>query len=554
MESQRTIINKLTVNASKGYQKFSDSTSMHGFNELYYTKSRFFKIVWLLVIGAAIILTIYQTQQAIYQYLYQSSSTLIQPVPQAEIVYPTLKVCFNHWLQWVDWDVALGMGFTKGSLLYAMSFLTKIYSKQDVDIKAIESNFVEVFETNRFSSIINFLRSVSKSIYADSTLISEDNIFYFNVSDSEVMPISSRFCHVAAGSLIAADISKSKDVFYQNFGTTLTNSFTIRMFIDATTYKSNENIDSDEYERYIVDHFSLRDFESNFPQQLANNYTKFVIPVNIFPIGFEEQSVEVIFRGANYKMSISMSAYNWMNKPQRPCNESVENAVSSNMDCKTYCLSLPNKHNYCSSLLNKDYSENRNLTNVCRNQIMFYSVENDNATSSYQEDSIERNSNSLSLKQCTLDCAKKNSGCKKWKYDVTVETKTVDTQMSSFFGPDDSSIVEVVYLTEGDIYIMTEVSSQSWENFVGNIGGLLGIWTGASLLSLFQTFYLCCCAEATCFPNYPSKKLSPVNSRQIAGKVFVKTGKCVDFQNEWSFQKTLFSEKVSSQLQEVTIC
>lgn len=40
---------------------------------------------------------------------------------------------------------------------------------------------------------------------------------------------------------------------------------------------------------------------------------------------------------------------------------------------------------------------------------------------------------------------------------------------------------------------MTEIGAQSWENFVGNVSGLLGIWTGASILSLIQIFYLCCC-------------------------------------------------------------
>lgn len=44
---------------------------------------------------------------------------------------------------------------------------------------------------------------------------------------------------------------------------------------------------------------------------------------------------------------------------------------------------------------------------------------------------------------------------------------------------------------------MVETDRQTWEDFVGNVGGLLGVWPGASLMSVFQLFYLCCCARVT---------------------------------------------------------
>lgn len=83
-------------------------------------------------------------------------------------------------------------------------------------------------------------------------------------------------------------------------------------------------------------------------------------------------------------------------------------------------------------------------------------------------------------------------GCERRNFDVTASSSSVYSSTTQFSTKVRTNI-RIIYPIDGDVLMMTEVDSQTWDSFVGNVGGLLGIWTGASILSFLQIFYLLCC-------------------------------------------------------------
>lgn len=90
--------------------------------------------------------------------------------------------------------------------------------------------------------------------------------------------------------------------------------------------------------------------------------------------------------------------------------------------------------------------------------------------------------NACFVEYCTVPCTE-------WKFASTVSDLPLPEEFINVGFP---TLHYVEYPLANDILVMTEVRTQSWETIIGNIGGIIGLWLGASVLSLLQLFYLCC--------------------------------------------------------------
>lgn len=121
-------------------QKFSDDTTLHGFKELYYSKSLIWKIIWLVVILAAIVVSVIQVYQSVNTAAENPTTTIIQPLTE-DVLYPPIKICYLHWMYWVNWSSVTSLGFDRNSALYGMSFLSDIVSETAFNVSEAKLKF-----------------------------------------------------------------------------------------------------------------------------------------------------------------------------------------------------------------------------------------------------------------------------------------------------------------------------------------------------------------------------------------------------------------------------
>lgn len=91
-------------------------------------------------------------------------------------------------------------------------------------------------------------------------------------------------------------------------------------------------------------------------------------------------------------------------------------------------------------------------------------------------------------------CTKRKckTACEEWIYESITVSSSQDMNIKKIGLP---TLITVEYPQSGAIVVYAEVVSQTWDTFVGSIGGILGLWLGASILSVWQTFYLFCCSR-----------------------------------------------------------
>lgn len=147
--------------AKHGYQKFCNGTSMHGFTELYYAKSKFWFLLWFIAIATAIGLTIHQVINSIDNYMDQGTTTSMQLATTEDLIYPTLQICYPHWTAWVNFTKALEMKFTKESVFYGLSYISVIYSSENFDVGKAKSDFLKTMKYNNIETLDNFYRSIA---------------------------------------------------------------------------------------------------------------------------------------------------------------------------------------------------------------------------------------------------------------------------------------------------------------------------------------------------------------------------------------------------------
>lgn len=157
-------IAELKTDLPNGLRHFSDGTSFHGFHELYHAKTFMWKFFWFTVCTSACVLTAYQVYNAMIQYVQQTTTTLISPSQENDIVYPPLSLCFWHWFFWVDWKKVLSFNYTKETMLYGFSFYNTIYSSTSFDVEIAKLNFTKLMKENNFTRLSQFYGSDRKSV------------------------------------------------------------------------------------------------------------------------------------------------------------------------------------------------------------------------------------------------------------------------------------------------------------------------------------------------------------------------------------------------------
>uniref|UniRef100_A0A915IKN6 Uncharacterized protein n=1 Tax=Romanomermis culicivorax TaxID=13658 RepID=A0A915IKN6_ROMCU len=534
----------------KQWKKLADRTSIHGVYEIYYAKSTFWTYAWIFIVGGSFLVTSYQMYQAVLQYWDQASLTDILPVKQGQALYPPVSLCYQHWIYWVDWAKVSRLGFTKAAALYGLSYINTVISSNFFDIDQAKQDFKTTMKKKNMQTISQFYTSVAIDRPLYETLLTEEERKSVNFTSFRKLEILFKknqdcLCYTAEGATVQqyatyltekslkismmgnkGEIGSSNldcnyhqstdpSAFRTRFENKQTKYTSIRYSFTDPDYKAViKGITEEEYNFYIASWLMKKSrYWMAETSDYFKDYSKFTMPVLLYVDSFDIEFIEMVAANAFFKVSMSPSVHRWKSTSSFPCLEN-EREIITDRTCLERCKArIAIKTISCPDMYEAILLDLDRMDQICSYGIYFLeSLKNlsqslDDVGSkanlgkldpSYQPvtpsytDEGDRVREELTDKdwQSYSDCVSQcKQACEQWRYTMKTSTSTLTQGLRKSVTKNRTDFV-IIYPPEQSVLIMVEVDAQSWEDFVANVGGLLGVWTGASIISFIQLIYL----------------------------------------------------------------
>lgn len=314
----------------RNFQNFCDGTSMHGFTELYYAKNLFWVLIWLLTIVAAIAASIYQVYGAFYQFIEEKTTANILPATKEDILYPPMKICFPHWLHWVDFEKGYNMNFTKEGILYGLSYLTEIYSEHEINVTEAKNNFFEGMKMNKINTFSKFFIAVSLNSSILTTSDFEGSMEF--VLDDFFFP-DIQLCHIQTEEDVATAISKKRMVF-SKLAAQPWNLKYFKILVKSLAASSNY-ISKHEYAKYMETWLN----ESTEDSTAIKDFSTIILPTLIYPNSYDSSNPIILSpKDGRIFVSIKASINKWKSSKNIPCDKVGGQFITNNKTCKDKCI------------------------------------------------------------------------------------------------------------------------------------------------------------------------------------------------------------------------
>lgn len=271
---------RIASGIKNSFEKFSNTTSFHGFYEMHNAKHRRYRLLWLIIILAAFAVTTFQVTKAICQYTNQTSTTKINPASVDEILYPTVKLCYSHWLHWVDWKKAYSLGFKKPTLLYGLSFFSSIYSAEYFDLDSTKVAFEKQMAANNFTRLSEFYRAIARPFpIIDFTHTLDRNLSYFDQIDiMHKLDTFTVLCY-------STDVEVMKKSFLKFVHSSYVFAFGIR---DTTFAFFSDYITNEEHSHYVAHWLKCNTNFAISPEMFWTDWRNYSLPVLLYTDPFSE--------------------------------------------------------------------------------------------------------------------------------------------------------------------------------------------------------------------------------------------------------------------------
>lgn len=477
------------MNLRAGLNTFSDRSSVHGIYEAYSAKNWGWRIIWLTLLTTSLSITLYQIYNTISDFIANPTKIQIQILEHNEPYYPPLIICYPHWLLWVDEKKAMKLGLDKNTILYSISYLSPIYSKTEFDINSSRVEFFKFLANNNVKHFQDYYLAIAKDTPPFFRLFTTAQFTFQKVM------ISKRFNDLAmCYTLTVENITNllSQQQYLNSEAGSRAAPRTLNLgFTDRVYPYPNQILDKDERNAYII--ATLRNI---YGAQSGLNETALANMDLIWPPRFSADGNEVhtatqTFTTGVYRYVIKLGGkvFRWMNSTHKPC-VNMKAHVQYYEECMVSCMheiysSMKPKKD-CLTYFEAVHRKNISFKNVCSMDIYF----NLSQLQIFPEsENMNRylfaNSGNCTKRKCL-------TSCEEWIYESVTSSSSFDMNMKMIGIP---TIITIEYPQAGAVVVFAEVVSQTWDLLVGNVGGILGLWLGASILSLWQTFYLICCSR-----------------------------------------------------------
>lgn len=438
--------------------KFCSDSSIHGFLHGSQTSSVVGFGFWMLVTATFFSLATWFNAELIKTFINAptfKSITVAKSYTQG-LLYPPLTICYNH--------RTTNSLLAKANLSIAeLEYLT--FSLMSINSIMFVNNFhlESLYQQFRNSTKIDFenIETVWK-LFSQITPKCEDLVFYSTIAQTRINCCSEAFHQVIINSNGPCLILKFTDVFNQ---TVSGNAGGIGLIVSLPNAKEYPNA---TFFTYLMDGIQL--FMTPYDALLENN----PIYVERGDTAMLEMNLEETFAlstgDCHSEKNITLDRWN-----------GVQNRYYQ--ECLVECKRMERlKRCECLGLSSFEVPKNKTFCTPAKAYECHITLAN------------------TSIGTIGLICAQQcKDNCHRLSFSITKSSAPTVRQgmnvgLSREFGlPDNKSATDmsVLYIYYADIRytIVRESYTQTWQSLLSNMGGIYGLWTGASLVSVVHVLY-----------------------------------------------------------------
>lgn len=423
--------------------EFAEDTTFHGIKDFRRIKTRWALRLWTLIVLACAVMMLYEMAMIACQYHTNPTATQVTPWFLENYPYPRILFCPNEWIN--ETKVA-ELNLSKPVVTYALSLLQDLVLAQEEkdNFTASGYNVSDLDLTLR-----QFLTSRNYTTYID---------FYRLIANEPKMVARCDQCDwtrkhvVASGVCIQLRLLPASSAF---------------LIQSPPAFLYSEPKPDLKASRLVPKYSGMYTTDALYVSYLTQNEFFLHDPV-------------LLNRNSSYVLRIKPTLYQRLNKPEKPCvtPEIYRRTNHSQLMCYARCDEEHKRK--CQGCFYLGYHPGKisNGTipadfNIPLCSSIFHDVVAENCTSS-----------GPLFDGCIRVC---NPLCHEWVYETTIIPVSQRKLLSQ--NKEEDITVAFSYQVRYGETVIKEVSTYTWDTFLSNVGGQLGLWMGASIVSLLQLLH-----------------------------------------------------------------
>lgn len=385
--------------------------------------------------------------------------------------YPTIIVCPGAWY---DADKARALGFSTDAVKYSMGYITEGYSPESVsaDLETAKKDFLNTYRKSNLSSFDEYLKAIALDVRETQSVA--------GFSDAALLS-SAFFCNGCTDK------------------GTLQKLFFVNGICYAVHLKPQEGSNSGRMNGDQIVSIATHDRSEWMQKPYSSLWRIYAVPNNRFMAKSSEASALYLINHAMHFLSVSAQHIISL-KGHGDCFDNAEaDDDYSPAICYSQCMTPFNSRDLGGCIRFKDHpysphDTQKGPTEYCNH----FDQKANNRSGVFTLDDVivmsERATQSPEKKECAKKCREK---CERTFFKIALQSTISSDDITGIFrGVNDDaakrnvSIVSLMIAHEGVMHggIMTvkQVATITPAGFISNVGGALGLFVGATAMTLVQ--------------------------------------------------------------------
>lgn len=451
--------------ANRRIDVFSRETTIHGFRELNNSQRWWQKCLWISVIIASAVCFLLHARTQFQSYIDERTAMSVGTMnPQEHYPFPNVMLAIPAWI-WMDPRKLAKYNITYEQLTVAKSFLKpKLQYQSDVPLEVAKADLFQKVKSMNITGIRRFFTALARE---DAAGLIFDPLTPNHSNESKVSTralFSGGVCYY---------ILNTTGAYKSLFGST----YSIAFVFDFSVFLG-----------YLKEHVA----DGGAADKKGNDTPSTIENVRPWLRSSDFTGQIYVQPGYQYIIHYDIRIY----RPLAPCDKQFDadplygrggceyaceikaNVSFNASSCYRYYLAVTHYTTATWPLCSKGFYVNKTLTDYGADQRQYRNLTD-----------WEVKKRDEMLAACVRDECK--PPCSHWLTSASFTASEIVLEDGSTIS--NFSVIEIYYPDRTSVTVMEEKLNYLWHDLASDIGGLLGLWLGASVLSLCQLVHLCTC-------------------------------------------------------------